>query len=119
MKSKAGGLSTEEEDEAPDKEKEVFPKIGWRKTGNEVFPERRNQNLRPRPKQIKDLIPLGLRYSSWVLECRSKKLKPHIDSFHPGMVDRSMECLLEAVDRVKKGCLLLLVFGCLQVKKGI
>ncbi|CAB4068086.1 GBA2 [Lepeophtheirus salmonis] len=47
------------------------------------FRKKRNQNLRPRPKQFKDLLPLSIRYSSWILECRSKKLKPNIDSFSP------------------------------------
>uniref|UniRef100_A0A0K2TER0 Glucosylceramidase n=1 Tax=Lepeophtheirus salmonis TaxID=72036 RepID=A0A0K2TER0_LEPSM len=66
-----------------EKDDEFFPSIGWRKQGDEVFPEKRNQNLRPRPKQFKDLLPLSIRYSSWILECRSKKLKPNIDSFSP------------------------------------
>ena len=42
-----------------------FPRYGWKVKLDHEFPEYRDQNLRPRLKQLLPLIPLGLRYLKW------------------------------------------------------
>ena len=42
-----------------------FPKHGWKVKLDHQFPERRDQNLKPRLSQLLPLIPLGLRYLKW------------------------------------------------------
>ena len=42
-----------------------FPKYGWKVKLDHQFPEKRDQNLKPRLKQILPLLPLGLRYLKW------------------------------------------------------
>ena len=39
-----------------------FPKYGWKVKLDHKFPETRDQNLKPKFKQIIPLIPLGIRY---------------------------------------------------------
>ena len=42
-----------------------FPKYGWKVKLDHRFPEKRDQNLRPKFKQILPLIPMGIRYLKW------------------------------------------------------
>ena len=58
----------------------VFPEFGFRRKGNDEYPEKWNQNLRPSLKQMIPLIPLGFRYLAWYLKCRRiKRIKSNID----------------------------------------
>ena len=49
----------------PSKNFSKFPKYGWKVKLDNTFPEYRDQNLKPRFKQLLPLLPLGVRYLKW------------------------------------------------------
>uniref|UniRef100_T1JDY2 Non-lysosomal glucosylceramidase n=1 Tax=Strigamia maritima TaxID=126957 RepID=T1JDY2_STRMM len=52
---------------------------GWKVQLDHEFTEKRNQYLRPRLKQLPDLIGMSFRYFLWYLKMRRLKRKPFID----------------------------------------
>lgn len=56
-----------------------IPKYGWSRDASDVFPDPRNQNLRPSFSQIIHLIPLALRYALHFLSKLWQGRKPPID----------------------------------------
>ncbi|XP_065333183.1 non-lysosomal glucosylceramidase [Cloeon dipterum] len=54
---------------------------GWKVKLNHVFPERRNQRVKPKLKQLPPLIPLGLRYLTWALNILKDGKRPLMNYF--------------------------------------
>ncbi|KAB7499797.1 Non-lysosomal glucosylceramidase [Armadillidium nasatum] len=56
-----------------------FPKYGWKVSLDHKFPEKRDQNIKPKISQLPQLLPLFVRYLLWYITIRSRKRKPFID----------------------------------------
>ncbi|XP_046403432.1 non-lysosomal glucosylceramidase [Ischnura elegans] len=58
------------------------PAYGWKVKMNHVFSEKRNQNFKPRLKQIPKLLPLGLRYLAYYGKAIAGGRQPLMDYWH-------------------------------------
>ncbi|XP_076067444.1 non-lysosomal glucosylceramidase [Oratosquilla oratoria] len=81
MASGLGGDSPQAENGKDKKWQNVarFPRHGWKVSLNHKFPERRDQNIRPRISQLPQLMPLFMRYLAFYICTRMKGRKPWID----------------------------------------
>ncbi|XP_071455588.1 non-lysosomal glucosylceramidase [Hetaerina americana] len=58
------------------------PGYGWKVKMNHIFPERRNQNSKPRIRQIAKLLPLGVRYLAYYCKIAASGRQPLMDYWH-------------------------------------
>ncbi|CAL4124443.1 unnamed protein product, partial [Meganyctiphanes norvegica] len=77
----SGGLQDQKMEDTTWKEENEsrFPKYGWKVPLDHKFPEKRDQNIRPRIGQLPALMPLFVRYLVYYMYTRARGRKPWID----------------------------------------